>query len=136
MNNIDICENLHLLLNSSIDAIVNKKNCNSLLNNLKSLKRRIIRITSMLKREDTIKIGIFGAPSRGKSTLINALLDCKILPVSMKPGLTKSCIEVGHSENQDMFKVNVINNEGGGKFNKLFSNIDKTSTGCQRRYKR
>ena len=121
-NMIAVSEHLHLLLNSSIDTVVNKQKYKSLLNNLLSLKRRIRRITSMLKGEDTIKIGIFGAPNRGKSTLINALLDCNILPVKNKPGHTKCCIEVGHNGKLDLFKVNVVDSQGGGKFYNLFFN--------------
>ena len=45
------------------------------------------------------KVGVFGGQKRGKSTLINQLLGCDLMPVAVPP-MSSVIIEVEHKKNQ------------------------------------
>lgn len=68
---------------------------------LEKRKEEILRYMSLLSGESPLKVGVFGCPSRGKSTLINVLLGLDILPMHSLPGTTKFGTELHHKESGD-----------------------------------
>jgi len=61
---------------------------------LQILAHRIHRIRSLQEGKDTkIRVGVFGAPKRGKSTLLNALLGEELMPTAQVP-LSTTTIEI------------------------------------------
>jgi len=61
----------------------------SLKDKLKGMQESIEHFEKLLQGEEKPKIGIFGAPSRGKSTLLNALLGIDMLPMDGQHGTTR-----------------------------------------------
>lgn len=81
-----------------------------IVNNLAGTKFLIQKI---LRSGEPRKIGFFGAQKRGKSSLINLLLGCDLMPVSPIP-MSSVVIEVHHDESKpkDEYDIDVIGIDG------------------------
>jgi len=74
--------------------------------NLESLQAGIERFIELMDGKRNPAVGVFGCPSRGKSTLLNVLLGVEILPVGPKAGTTRFGTEFVYS-NSEGFTVTV-----------------------------
>ena len=74
----------------------------------------IFLVKKIRKHGEPKTIGFFGAQKRGKSSLINQLLGCDIMPVSAIP-MSSVVINVKHDEKhaQGKFTIDVIDSNGG-----------------------
>ena len=68
--------------------------------NLENLQKSINRFIEIMDGKDKPHIGVFGCPSRGKSTLLNVLLGVEILPVGTKAGTTKYGTKLDYSDTE------------------------------------
>lgn len=81
--------------------------------NLENMQKSLNRYIGFLDGERNLTIGVFGCPSRGKSTLLNVLLGVEILPVEAKPGTTRfgTYLSYTNSEGEkEPFKVTIYYN--------------------------
>jgi GTPase Era involved in 16S rRNA processing/uncharacterized tellurite resistance protein B-like protein len=73
---------------------------------LQSMSENLIRFKSLMKGERKPTIGVFGCPSRGKSTLLNVMLGVDVLPMKGKPGTTIFGTELSYKDSED-FSITV-----------------------------
>ena len=74
----------------------------------------LIHFANKIRKKDLPKtIGVFGAQKRGKSSLINQLLGCDLMPTGMIP-MTSTVIEVKNDEKMPVgqFTVNITSENG------------------------
>ena len=71
---------------------------------------------AILKDEDTedFRIGVYGCPKKGKSTLLNSLLGAEILPNAPIPS-TSSVINLYRREKEELYEINCYAQEGSDK---------------------
>ena len=109
-------ERLEWLQKSVIDAIIelerqNKKSeyYNSAVSQLLKMNADIINYLKLIKGGRHISVGVFGRPSRGKSTLLNVLLGVDILPMKSWPGTTRfgTILSYKKSESTEPYEVTV-----------------------------
>jgi GTPase Era involved in 16S rRNA processing len=65
---------------------------------LKNMSEDLDKFEALIKGERKPTVGVFGCPSRGKSTLLNVLLGVNMLPMNGKAGTTRFGIELSHKD--------------------------------------
>jgi GTPase Era involved in 16S rRNA processing len=65
---------------------------------LKNMSEELDKFAALIKGERKPTVGVFGCPSRGKSTLLNVLLGVNMLPMKGKAGTTRFGIELSHKD--------------------------------------
>ncbi|MHC6203063.1 tetratricopeptide repeat protein [Breznakiellaceae bacterium SP9] len=65
---------------------------------LKNMQDDVAKFKALLKGERSPTVGVFGCPSRGKSTLLNVLLGVDALPMKGKPGTTRFGTELSYED--------------------------------------
>ena len=90
------------------EKIKDKQGIIESLKNIRFLANKIRTNPSQLT-----KVGVFGTQKRGKSTLINQLLGCDLMPVAAPP-MSSVIIEVEHNEFcvSNKFKLSIFRNNG------------------------
>ncbi|MHC6203060.1 dynamin family protein [Breznakiellaceae bacterium SP9] len=73
---------------------------------LKNMQDDVAKFKALLKGERSPTVGVFGCPSRGKSTLLNVLLGIDVLPMKGMPGTTRFGTELYHKD-ASKFQVTV-----------------------------
>jgi GTPase Era involved in 16S rRNA processing len=73
---------------------------------LKNMSEDLDKFEGLIKGERKPTVGVFGCPSRGKSTLLNVLLGVNMLPMNGKAGTTRFGIELSHKD-ADMFSLTI-----------------------------
>lgn len=76
---------------------------------LKSMYDEIAKLKGLNEETRFPTVGVFGCPSRGKSTLLNALLGVNILPMKGDPGTTRFGTELRYTDSIK-FKVTAFYN--------------------------
>ena len=101
-----------------LQALVRIKESCSQKNNIKSgiidnLSGTIFLVQKIRKYGEPKTIGFFGAQKRGKSSLINQLLRCNLMPVSLIP-MSSVVIKVKHDQRhtQGFFTIDVVHSSG------------------------
>jgi GTPase Era involved in 16S rRNA processing len=65
---------------------------------LENLQKNLNAFISLVDRKRNPRVGVFGCPGRGKSTLLNVLLGVDILPMKGRPGTTRFGIELSYKD--------------------------------------
>lgn len=78
-----------------------------------NLSRTIFLVQKIRQSREPTKIGFFGAQKRGKSSLINELLRCEIMPTAIAP-MSSAVIEVRKdvSSPPEKFKIDIFREDG------------------------
>lgn len=110
-----------------LQALVKIKESCRQKNNIKSgiidnLSGTIFLVQKIRKHGEPKTIGFFGAQKRGKSSLINQLLRCNLMPVSPIP-MSSVVIKVKHDQThkQDSFTIDVVHSDGARDSNRDIS---------------
>jgi GTPase Era involved in 16S rRNA processing len=73
---------------------------------LKNMSDDLDKFEALIKGERKPTVGVFGCPSRGKSTLLNVLLGVNMLPMRGKAGTTRFGIELSYKDTEE-FQITV-----------------------------
>ena len=78
-----------------------------------NLSGTIFLVQKIIKYKEPKTIGFFGGQKRGKSSLINQLLGCKLMPISPVP-MSSAVIKVKHdpTHKQDLFSIDIVHSDG------------------------
>jgi len=68
---------------------------------LTNMQNDLAKLNSIFKGEKSAVVGVFGCPSRGKSSLLNVLLGADILPRNGIPGTTRLGTTISYKEPAD-----------------------------------
>jgi GTPase Era involved in 16S rRNA processing len=68
---------------------------------LKKMQEDLANFSALIKGERSPTVGVFGCPSRGKSTLVNVLLGTDLLPMAGRPGTTRFGTELWYKDSKD-----------------------------------
>ena len=113
---VTVLEHCHGLLRNTLRQLDGThKNEDGARLNLEILCRRLSKVRALMKERTTptIKIGVYGPPKRGKSSLLNALLGVEILPTAHSPK-SNTVIEIHSRLNHraSPWLVKVVDNDG------------------------
>ena len=103
-------ELLHIMIRDSLTKASNLNISEGLKSTLDMLCSKVQKIR-VLNSEGTRKIGVFGAPKRGKSTLINVLLGHNILPTHPLP-MSSTIVELRQDNHIKDWELFIIKNDG------------------------
>ena len=101
----------------------NKEYADNLKAFLKNMRDDLEKFEGLIKGERKPTVGVFGCPSRGKSTLLNVLLGVDMLPMKGKAGTTRFGIELSHKDT-DGFDITVKYNSKPPKISRDRSEDD------------
>jgi predicted GTPase len=96
---------LHTLKKS--DKTKNPESLNSIQSDFEQIKNGLKKLDRLFTGKRRPVVGVFGCPSRGKSTLLNVLLGVDMLPMKGKAGTTRFSIELVHKPDSDDFSVTI-----------------------------
>jgi len=130
---VEIANYLTFLIQQSLGKIEENSDLQGAVKSLKRLKHETIRTIDLMQGNTKFKIGVFGPPSRGKSTVLNALIGAKVLPTGPRPGLSKSIVELSH-QSGDCWRVKISKPDGQtikqsyDSIDNLYAAIEKLGT--------
>jgi len=78
-------ENLHVLVQCSLASSRKCAGAAVISEGFESLSARLRKVRTLAKDERERRIGVFGCPKRGKSTLLNVFLGGNVLPTGLAP---------------------------------------------------
>jgi ribosome biogenesis GTPase A len=109
-------ELFHVFLRNFTDRIKDTRNFPSNLeglreNNLESLCSFIKKMRAFENSDSKKTIGVFGPPKRGKSTIINVLLGCDLMPTSPIP-MSSTVIESTQDDGVAGWEATVVQEDG------------------------
>ena len=109
-NALKALESLHVLVQCSLTGLKGSGGKQGVAEGLEYLSGRLRKVRTLAKEKREIRIGVFGPPKRGKSTLLNVFLGGDVLPSGKTP-MTHCAVELyniaGTGERSRMMAHNV-----------------------------
>ncbi|MDR2194475.1 MAG: dynamin family protein [Treponema sp.] len=97
---LDTLDKAYNVNKNTVDFYDNLTSC------LRTMREDLIKFKARVKGERKPTVGVFGCPSRGKSTLLNVLLGVNILTMRSTDGTTRFGTELSY-KNTEQFQVTV-----------------------------
>lgn len=104
-------ELLHVVVQRTREKASAANASDGLRDNLTLIWRKLRKIRSFKDNDGAKRIGVFGPPNRGKSTLLNELLGTPILPTSPIP-MSKTVVEAQQATCRSIWHITVTHEDG------------------------
>jgi len=111
LDNFLPAELLHVIVQRTKERAALAAACDGLRDNLDIIWRKLRRIRSFKGENRARRIGVFGPPKRGKSTLLNELLGVSIMPTSPIP-MSRTVVEAQQEDYGGRWSITVTHDDG------------------------